>query len=266
MELHPATKGFEDADRYERARPDYPDAAVDWLARELGLASGDTVLDLGAGTGKLTRPLLARGLRVIAVEPVAGMRAALERTAPAADVRAGQAEALPLEDAEVDGVVAGQAFHWFATSGVLNELARVLRARGRLGLVWNRRDPRQQLQVELDRLVERYRGGTPAHATDAWRAVFTPGAPFRPVAEHRVPHVQALDADGLLDRVLSISFIATLPADEQGAIGARVRAMAAGAGGDLIQLSYVAELSVYSRSRSGTSVSPSSTTSTSGSE
>ncbi|HET9737006.1 MAG TPA: class I SAM-dependent methyltransferase [Solirubrobacteraceae bacterium] len=262
MDLHPATRGFEDADRYERARPDYPDAAVDWLVRELGLKSEGTVLDVGAGTGKLTRPLLARGLRVIAVEPVAGMRAALERTTPGADVRAGQAEALPLEDADVDGVVAGQAFHWFATNAVLHELARVLRAGGRLGLAWNRRDPEQPLQAELARLVEPYRAGTPAHATDAWRAVFAPGAPFTPVAEHRVPHAQCLDANGLVDRVLSISFIATLPAGEQRTIGARVRALAQGAP---IELRYVAELSVYSRSGSRLSSSSPSSRSTRGS-
>ena len=91
------------------------------------------MLDIGAGTGKLTRPLLERGLHVVAVEPVDGMRATLERTAPAADVRAGQAEALPLAAGEVDAVVAGQAFHWFANPAALREFARVLRPTGTSG-------------------------------------------------------------------------------------------------------------------------------------
>jgi ubiquinone/menaquinone biosynthesis C-methylase UbiE len=115
VELHPATRGFETAgERYERGRPDYPAEAIGWLVAQLNVSDpGSRLLDVGAGTGKLTRPLLERGLAVIAVEPVEGMRATLRRTAPGADIRAGQAEALPLIAGEVDGVVAGQAFHWF---------------------------------------------------------------------------------------------------------------------------------------------------------
>jgi SAM-dependent methyltransferase len=247
VELHPATRGFEAAgERYERGRPDYPPDAVDWLVEQLGLASkpGATVLDVGAGTGKLTRPLLERGLRVVAVEPLAGMRATLERTAAGADVRAGQAEALPLAAGEVDAVVAGQAFHWFANAAALRELARVLRPHGRLGLVWNRRDLEQPLQRAIDRLVAPYRAGAPAHASDAWRAAFTPAAPFEPVREHRIAHVQAFDADGLVDRVLSISFIAALPDGERREIEARVRALATGGP---LELRYVTESSVYAR-------------------
>ena len=246
VRLHPATRGFEDAgERYERGRPDYPPAAIEWLLARLELPRpGARVLDVGAGTGKLTRPLLERGVEVIAVEPVEGMRALLRRTAPAADLRAGQAEALPLADGEVDGVVAGQAFHWFASAAALGEFVRVLRPGGRLGLVWNRRDLEQPLQVAIGRLVEPFHRDAPAHANDAWRAAFTDAAPFELAAEHRVSHSQALDADGLVDRVLSISYIAALPDPERRKIAARVRELAAGAPP---ALRYVTELFVYAQ-------------------
>ena len=247
MELHPATHGFDSsAERYERGRPGYPAAAIDRLVAGLGGAArpGAVVADVGAGTGKLTRPLLDRGLRVIAVEPVGGMRATLARTAPAADVRAGQAEALPLDAGAVDGIVAGQAFHWFATAATLREFARVLRPDGRLGLIWNRRDLDQPLQAEITRLVAPYRGDAPAHAGDEWRAAFSAAAPFALEAEHRIPHAQTLDADGLADRVLSISFIAALPGAERRSVEGRVRALARAAP---VELRYVTELFVYAR-------------------
>jgi SAM-dependent methyltransferase len=247
VELHPATRGFETAgDRYERGRPDYPPAAVDWLVAQLGMATRGRarVLDIGAGTGKLTRPLLERGLEVTAVEPVDGMRATLGRTAPGADIRAGRAEALPLGDGEVDGIVAGQAFHWFASAVALNEFARVLRPDGRLGLIWNRRDPDQPLQAEIGRLVAPYRRDTPAHASDAWRAAFTASAPFSLGAERRLPHGQWLDAAGLVDRILSISFIAALPEAQRRTIAQRVRELATAAP---IELRYITEVFVYAR-------------------
>jgi SAM-dependent methyltransferase len=247
VELHSATRGFETAGpRYERGRPDYPAAAVDWLVAHLGVTArrGALVLDIGAGTGKLTRPLLDRGLGVIAVEPVEGMRAILRRTAPRADVRAGQAEALPVVAGEVDGIVAGQAFHWFASDAALCEFARVLRLHGRLGLIWNRRDLEQPLQAEIGRLVSPYRRGAPAHASDAWRAAFTDAAPFQLVAERRMSHRQWLDADGLVDRILSISFISALAEKQRRTVATHARELATAAP---IELRYITELFVYER-------------------
>jgi SAM-dependent methyltransferase len=183
---------------------------------------------------------------VIAVEPVAGMRATLSRAAPGAEVRAGQAEALPLDNGSVDAVVAGQAFHWFANATALGEFARVLRAGGRLGLIWNGRDREQPLQAAISRIIEPYRQGTPQHAGERWRAAFTDDAPFALAAERKLPHAQALDADGLADRVLSISFVAALSPEQRERVDAHVRELAAGG---TVELRYVTEVSVYDRRR-----------------
>src|SRR5579864_1054082 len=108
-ELHPATRGFGlAADLYERGRPDYPAPAIAWLVERLDLRPGRTVVDLAAGTGKLTRLLVPSGAEVIAVEPIAEMRAKIENLR----VLEGTAEAIPLADASVDAVTVGQAFHW----------------------------------------------------------------------------------------------------------------------------------------------------------
>jgi ubiquinone/menaquinone biosynthesis C-methylase UbiE len=101
------------AEEYDRARPSYPDEAVSWLADRLGIGPGRDVLDLGAGTGKLTQQVAALGARVVAVEPLDTMRAQLERAVPGVEVLAGAAEAIPLADSCVDVVTCGQAFHWF---------------------------------------------------------------------------------------------------------------------------------------------------------
>jgi SAM-dependent methyltransferase len=127
------------ADRYERARPLYPVAALSELAGRCGLRRGTPVVDLGAGTGKLTRQLVALGADVIAVEPSAGMRRRLEAEVPGVRVLDGTAEDIPLPNGSVEIVTAGQAFHWFDTSRALDEVARVLRPAGWLALVWNER-------------------------------------------------------------------------------------------------------------------------------
>src|SRR5262245_57888935 len=126
------------AEAYERARPGYPDDAVRWLTG----AEPCDVVDLGAGTGKLTRSLVGLGHRVIAVEPLPGMLEQLRGAVPRATALSGSAEAIPLADASADVVVCAQSFHWFDHETALPEIARVLRPGGRLALVWNTRDDR----------------------------------------------------------------------------------------------------------------------------
>ncbi len=139
--LHPAAAGgfSVSADVYVRGRPDYPPALDMWLREHIGIGPGRTVVDLGAGTGKFTGHLRHLGADVIAVEPVAEMRAQLSRLYPDVDARAGAAEAIPVEDATADALVCAQAFHWFATPEAMQEIARVLKPGGMLALVWNMR-------------------------------------------------------------------------------------------------------------------------------
>ncbi|WP_083941781.1 class I SAM-dependent methyltransferase [Sanguibacter suarezii] len=148
-------KSFElGAQVYAQVRPEYPPEAVAWL---LPADAGPTthVLDLAAGTGKLTRSLLERGLQVTAVEPSPAMRAELERTLPRATAVAGTAESIPLPDASVDAVVVGQAWHWFSPDPAAAEIARVLRPGGRLGVVWNVRDNTTDWVREFTEIIHR---------------------------------------------------------------------------------------------------------------
>jgi ubiquinone/menaquinone biosynthesis C-methylase UbiE len=207
--IHPrASVGFaRAAAAYERGRPGYPAAALDFLAARLELRPGRTVVDLAAGTGKLTRPLLATGAEVVAVEPVAEMRKALPAGARALE---GTAEAIPLAAASADAVTVAQAFHWFDGDAALAEIHRVLRPGGTLALIWNRRRMDDPLNQAVEELVGPYRGHTPALRTNAWRAAFERTQLFGPLEEHLFPNEQSLDSDGLADRVASISFIAAL--------------------------------------------------------
>ncbi|MDQ1546737.1 MAG: hypothetical protein QOH69_1641 [Actinomycetota bacterium] len=123
---------------YEKARPEYPAEAVDWLVP----ADAKTVLDLGAGTGKLTRALASRGLEVFAVDPSPKMLDQLREAVPGATVSVGTAEDIPLADASVDAILVGQAWHWVDQEAALPSVARVLRPGGTLGLIWNLRDDR----------------------------------------------------------------------------------------------------------------------------
>src|SRR4051794_1947800 len=124
------------AREYERGRPGYPEAALDWLLPP----DARDVVDLGAGTGKLTRQLAGRNLHVVAVEPSDGMRAELARALPDATALPGAAERIPLPDASADAVLVAQAWHWVDAEAAVPEVVRVLRPGGRLGLLWNLRD------------------------------------------------------------------------------------------------------------------------------
>jgi len=124
------------ADDYDAARPSYPPEAVRWIVGAQPLE----VVDVGAGTGKLTRVLLELGHAVTAVEPSGALRDKLAASLPAARALEGTAEAIPLADGSADAVVVGQAFHWFEVEPALAEMARVLRPGGHVGLIWNFRE------------------------------------------------------------------------------------------------------------------------------
>jgi ubiquinone/menaquinone biosynthesis C-methylase UbiE len=223
--LHPiAEHGFgEAAARYERGRPGYPRAALEHLARRLELGPGRSVIDLAAGTGKLTRPLLASSSEVIAVEPVAAMRAALPEEATVLD---GTAESIPVAAGAADAVTVGQAFHWFDGDAALAEIHRVLRPEGLLALFWNRRVDEDPVNRAIDELVDPYRQSTPTHRHDTWRAPFERTSQFVLLTEHELPNEQRLDADGMEARVGSISFIAALDDAERKRVLERARAIA----------------------------------------
>jgi ubiquinone/menaquinone biosynthesis C-methylase UbiE len=238
-----AARGFaRSAEAYDRARPEYPAAAVDWLANRLALGPGRTVVDLAAGTGKLTRPLAATRAEVIAVEPVAEMRA---RIGPAA-ARAldGTAEAIPLADGSADAVTVAQAFHWFDGRAALAEIHRVLRRDGALALVWNRRPLEHPVHAAIERIVAPHRGDAPAHKSGAWRAAFAATTLFGALEERTFEHSRAHDADALADRVGSTSYVAALDGGPRAEVLAAVRALAADGP---IELPYVCEVFVCDR-------------------
>jgi SAM-dependent methyltransferase len=229
MSLHDAAaRGFEaGAEAYERGRPEYPAEAVEAIASALRLRPGSRLLELGAGTGKLTRLLAGRTRPVLAVEPVAAMRRRLA-ACPGAAVVAAVAEALPLRDGSADAVVAASAFHWFDGPRALAEIARVLRRGRRLALAWNRRDDSVEWVARLSELVNRREGDAPRYRSGRWRAAFeaAPGL-FGPLEEARFPHLHRLAPERVVDRIASISFIAALPAADRDAVLAEARGLLA---------------------------------------
>jgi SAM-dependent methyltransferase len=203
------------AEEYERTRPDYPAALLDFLP----LGNDAEVLDLGAGTGKLTRVLVRCYRRVIAVEPLDRMRAILERVVGAAESLPGSAEAIPLADASVDAVFAAQAFHWFANDEALGEIARVLRPGGLLCLVWNGPDDNRSSPLPEPYLayLDELRSAAVFKDAPPWQEVLARG-PFGDVRQEGVAHDHVLDRQGVLDNARTVSWIASRPDEEQAAI------------------------------------------------
>ena len=219
-----AAKGFSSAaDVYERARPGYAPEAVSWVCERLGIGRGRTVLDLAAGTGKLTRDLVPSGATVIAVEPLGEMRAQLERAVPGAQALDGTAESIPLGDGSVDAVACAQAFHWFDPERALPEIHRVLRPGGGLALLYNSRDLDDRIQQRLDELLEPYRGVASRHWVQAHEDVLT-ATPLFGEIEHRAwRHDQPVTLDGMLEAVASRSYVASLAEQVRAELLGRIR-------------------------------------------
>lgn len=222
------------AEAYERARPGYPADVVGWLVGDDPL----DVVDLGAGTGKLTRSLVALGHRVTAVEPLPEMIAQLRTAVPGVTTLEGGAEAIPLESACADAVVAAQAFHWFDHDPALREIARVLRPGGRIGLVWNMRDEAEAWVAALSEvMVERteFVAGT---------TELIDGSGLYGPVERAVfgPHHQEVDREVLRELVLSRSYCAVLSDEERAPVLENVdRLFDEHARDGVVRLPYLAE-------------------------
>jgi SAM-dependent methyltransferase len=188
-----------EAAAYERGRPSYPPETIDWLLPE----GAQDVLDLGAGTGKLTTRLVERGLDVIAVDPIPEMLELLSNSLPDTPALLGTAEEIPLADDSVDAVLVAQAWHWFDPERAVKEVSRVLRPGGRLGLVWNTRDERLGWVKDLGRIIG------PEH--DPFNNEVTLAEPFGEIERHQVEWTSYLTPQALIDLVASRSYCITSP-------------------------------------------------------
>ncbi len=243
--VHPvAAAGFASAaDVYERARPSYPPEAIVWLVAQTELGPGRTVVDLGAGTGKLTRLLLPTQARVVAVEPIAEMRAHIAE----AEVLDGTAEAIPLPDGSADVVTVAQAFHWFDHGRALPEIHRVLRNHGSLVLVWNLRDLDDPVQRGVEELLQPVRNEVPGQVMGTWREPLVRSALFEPPIVGEFAYEQRFTTDDLCDRVASTSFVAALPAVDREELFVRIRALTHGIE-EPFRFPYKTEVYVFPRS------------------
>ena len=202
------------AEDYERGRPGWPERVADVAE----LSPDAEVLDLAAGTGKLTRLLVRRFARVIAVEPDDELRALIRD----AETLAGSAEAIPLPDASVDGVFCAEAFHWFDAPRAVAEIARVLRPGGSVVVCFNtgggETEPRWP--AAAGQVIERHRpagevGGRHLVEAGTWRKAFAAAAPFEPLRFETAEHEHLQSTDEAISQLLSISGFALLPEAER---------------------------------------------------
>ena len=223
-----AQQGFStQAVTYAQGRPDYPRQLTGWLADALQISAQSTVIDLGAGTGKFTRLLSSLAPTLIAVEPVAAMGAQLAKLLPDVRLVDGTAESIPLATASADALVCAQAFHWFSTRAALTEIHRVLKPEGRLGLVWNVRDESVDWVAAITEIITPYEGDTPRFHSGRWREAFI-GEYFSDPEMICFPysHVGS-PQEVIMDRFLSVSFIAALPAAQKARVTEQLRTLIA---------------------------------------
>ncbi len=199
------------ADVYERTRPGYPEEAVRWMAG----SSPGRVLELGAGTGKLTGTLLTLGHSVLATDPDARMLKPLRKRLKGTPVAQAKAEQLPLASSSVDTVVAAHAFHWFEPEPALAEIARVLRPGGTLAVAWNLRDESVPWVRRLSRLIGSERHEDPTELLED-------SGLFDGIEHHTFRHWQEVQRDSLLGLVESRSRVADMPEDERSALLTKV--------------------------------------------
>lgn len=244
---HAAELGYQRAAAdYERVRPSYPTRALSVLADALDLHPGKRVAEVGAGTGKFTRLLALTGARVIALEPVAAMRATLAELLPQVEVVDGLAEATGLADGAVDAVVAAQAWHWFDPAAALAEVERITKRRGRLGLVWNTLDETVPWVAEYSKIYRQWRtDAVPGHRDGTWRRFFDEVPGWTPLSAEHISNPYVTDREGVLGQALTSSVISTLDVDSRAQVRRELEAVLdrhKESCGDRIEIPYVTDL------------------------
>jgi SAM-dependent methyltransferase len=227
MPLHPLATGFADvAGVYESGRPEYAPAVVGAIAAELGVPAGATVLDLAAGTGKLTRALIAGGLDVVAVEPQAELREILAASVGAERVHEGLAEAIPLADGSVLAVTVADAFHWFDRPAALAEIRRVLRPGGGLAVLTTAPDwSGASWAHEVGTLMSELRPEHPGFDGPPWQDAVRAAGGWSAPHEIRVTASRPAVPEQFIDYIASVSWVAALAQDERAQTLARVAAI-----------------------------------------
>ena len=197
------------AEAYEHGRPEYPQAALDWWAERGGLPTDGRVLDLAAGTGKLSRLLRARGCDVVAVEPLANMRHEFTLAVPGVRVLEGTAEAIPLADASMAAVYAAQAFHWFEPAAAAAEIRRVLQPGAGLGLIWNVDDMNVAWVAEVARFKREVGGRAEPDE------IVAPLSDDFVIEATQIEWAMPTTVARLVSNLRSRSYFATMPDDER---------------------------------------------------
>jgi ubiquinone/menaquinone biosynthesis C-methylase UbiE len=216
-----ARAGFQNGALYDEARPNYPEDVVEYFSATLGLTTSMHVLDLGAGSGIFSRQLQPLVGTVTAVEPSASMRESFRSSSSGMEVLDGSDISIPMGDGSVDAVFVAQAFHWFDAPRALSEIHRVLVPQGGLGLVWNERDETVEWVAALSRAMQ-WDTRQPYEVGKDFTDVITSG-PFTKVERVAFAHTQLLSREGLLQRVLTTSYISAMEPAERDQLMRSVR-------------------------------------------
>jgi SAM-dependent methyltransferase len=237
-----AWDSLETARRYERARPGYPAEAIGFIQSELGLDEKSWIVDVGAGTGKLTRVLVAMKSQVTAVEPLEAMRETFHTAVPHIEVRAGSAEALPFDAHSLDAIVAGQAWHWFDADRAIPEAERVLRPGGAVVLIWNELDTSVDWVAEYRAIRDEYATGLSINDGTAQTA-FSRRPDWSPLEHRSFANRHDVSPDTLVERMLSTSYVSARGESGCMASEARVRQIVDRYGlGQDIKVPYITEV------------------------
>jgi len=212
MEIHNAAQGFAaNTDRYEKARPTYPEEAISYIIETCKIDSKAVVVDVGAGTGKFSRSLVDKKITLIAIEPVKEMIQKFKQVLPSTPIFEGTAEKIPLENKSVDVITAAQAFHWFANHNTLQEFNRILKPEGYLCLIWNSMDEEVEWIHLLQDMLAKQQGNAPRYREGTWKKAFENQTLFGDLNIKQFNHRHYMSFEGIVERILSSSYMAKLP-------------------------------------------------------